>query len=338
VAKPKATSSVPDTQMQENYRNMQGRWTTQLVEEGPVNPWGMPFKVRKGCGSGMIFVHKPVPPHLLQASSSESVWPKSSSAGRADRKCRYLRSATQRSTRVAIQSKTTANVPRKLSPCSVKQLQAQFLSEQQEATAITQPLLDTENAFIKDLELFLDQRDTVALRKRELLHKRWTECVWRPVQRSIKQRFTQRCSEGAEPMRMMLEHYINYCNAKGFVSLDSYDPQEYEPFLLHISRPRSFQVITPPLKDPLSLQSRARKREKRAILCCQTGNDCQQQEDGRDSGYLPRASRLMNIHDGPTNRIAPNLLSNKPSSISSTAVASPSKTSSGEHSHLRAMV
>lgn len=120
-------------------------------------------------------------------------------------------------------------------------LQDQFLSKRQEADAITQPLLDTENGFIKvgvdtqsnsgskqsnnnrwfclhevheavnqnicmhvqDLEHFLNHRDMLSVRKRELLHKRWTECVWWPVQRSVEQRFTRRRREGAEPTEMM---------------------------------------------------------------------------------------------------------------------------------------
>ncbi|XP_017570211.1 protein FAM228A isoform X1 [Pygocentrus nattereri] len=282
------------TQVQENDQAVQGRWTAQLVEKSSANLWGMPFKVRKGCDSGVIFLHKPVPPHLLQATSPRGVWPRSLSVGRTDRRYQFIRSATQRPTRVVTQSKTTADMPRTLSPCSITQLQEQLLSEQQEADAITQPLLDTENGFIKDLELYLDHRDSAALRKRELLHRRWTQCVWQPIQRSVEQHFARCCCEAAEPMRMMLEHYINYGNAKGFVSLETYDPQEYEPFLLHLSRPHSFQVSTLPLKDPLSLQARARMNEKRTILRCQTGqaNECQRQEEGRDGSCLQRASRV----------------------------------------------
>ncbi|XP_037394057.1 protein FAM228A isoform X2 [Pygocentrus nattereri] len=217
------------TQVQENDQAVQGRWTAQLVEKSSANLWGMPFKVRKGCDSGVIFLHKPVPPHLLQATSPRGVWPRSLSVGRTDRRYQFIRSATQRPTRVVTQSKTTADMPRTLSPCSITQLQEQLLSEQQEADAITQPLLDTENGFIK-----------------------------------------------------------------GFVSLETYDPQEYEPFLLHLSRPHSFQVSTLPLKDPLSLQARARMNEKRTILRCQTGqaNECQRQEEGRDGSCLQRASRV----------------------------------------------
>ncbi|KAA0708668.1 hypothetical protein E1301_Tti008078 [Triplophysa tibetana] len=97
---------------------------------------------------------------------------------------------------------------------SKKQLMEQFHSEQKEAYAITQPLLDTEAGFIKNLEDYLNHRDTLALKKRELLHKRWTECVWLPVQRSIAQHFTLHGYNQTKNMRSMHTHYINYSNAK----------------------------------------------------------------------------------------------------------------------------
>lgn len=155
---------------------------------------------------------------------------------------------------------------------SKKQLMEQLHSEQKEADAITQPLLDTEAGFIKNLELYLNHIDTSALKKRELLHKRWTECVWLPVQRSIKQHFTQHGYNETKNMRSLYTHYINYCNAKGFVFLDSYDPLDYNPFMHHFNRPQHHKVSTPVLLDPLNLQSRGMIKEKMAILRCQTGH------------------------------------------------------------------
>ncbi|XP_022523425.2 protein FAM228A isoform X2 [Astyanax mexicanus] len=175
----------------------------------------------------------------------------------------------------------------------VLQTMEQFFSEQREADLITQPLLDTENGFIKDLELYLDHRDKLALRKCGLLHKQWTDCVWQPIQQSIKRRFTHASFKGAKPIRMMMTHYIDYCNTKGFVSLESYDSREYDPFLLRICKPNSYQVSTPSLKDPLCLQSRSRMRENRAIIRCQSGcvNDHQQKEEARVKNFLPRTIR-----------------------------------------------
>ncbi|XP_058249452.1 protein FAM228A [Hemibagrus wyckioides] len=191
--------------------------------------------------SGVITLHKPVPPHLLYHTPPGSVGQKSSSVV----KCPYIhRSVAQKSTRVVTGPGSEADEVYPHSPCSVKHLQDQFLSKRQEADAITQPLLDTENGFIKDLEHFLNHRDMLSVRKRELLHKRWTECVWWPVQRSVEQRFTRRRCEGAEPTEMMHTGYVNY----------------------------STKVSTALLKDPLFLHSLSRLEENRAVLHCRTGS------------------------------------------------------------------
>ncbi|XP_055043037.2 protein FAM228A [Misgurnus anguillicaudatus] len=171
----------------------------------------------------------------------------------------------------------TKNMEHTFSVRSKKQLMEQLNSEQKEADAITQPLLDTEAGFIKNLELYLNHRDTSALKKRELLHKRWTECVWLPVQRSIKQHFTQHGYE-TKNMRSLYTHYLNYCNAKGFVFLDSYDPLDYNPFMHHFNRPQHHKVSTSVLQDPLNLQSRGMIKEKMAILRCQTGHACRRRQ------------------------------------------------------------
>ncbi|KAG1964353.1 hypothetical protein F2P79_004262 [Pimephales promelas] len=147
--------------------------------------------------------------------------------------------------------------------------QEQLHSEQQEVNAIIQPLLETEAGFIKNLDHYLTHRDTLDLRKTKLLYKCWTQSVWLPIQRSIGQHFTHHGYNETQKLRSMHAHYINYCNAKGFVFLDSYDPLEYNPFLHHFNSPHYHKISTPTLKDPLSLQSRARIKEKTAVLSCQ---------------------------------------------------------------------
>ncbi|KAK3522747.1 hypothetical protein QTP86_032030, partial [Hemibagrus guttatus] len=218
--------------------------------------------------SGVITLHKPVPPHLLYHTPPKRVGQKSSSVV----ECPYIhRSVNQKSTRVITRPGSEADKAFTHSPCSVKHLQDQFLSKRQEADAITQPLLDTENGFIKDLEHFLNHRDMLNVRKRELLHKRWTECVWWPVQRSIEQRFTHRRCEGSEPTKMMRTGYVNY----------------------------STKVSTALLKDPLFLHSHSRLKENRAVLHCQTGcvDGCQwmasSEELGRNKRDLHRGSRIQ---------------------------------------------
>ncbi|KAK9956425.1 hypothetical protein ABG768_014160 [Culter alburnus] len=174
-------------------------------------------------------------------------------------------------------TKTADDMQHTLSLSSRKQLLEQLNSEQQEVNAITQPLLETEAVFIKNLDHYLTHRDTLELRKSKLLYKRWTQSVWLPIQRSMEQHFTHHGYSETQKMRSMQAHYINYCNAKGFVFLESYDPLEYNPFLHHFNT-RYRKIFTPTLEDPLSLQSRARIKEKTAILRCQTGHVYRRQQ------------------------------------------------------------
>ncbi|KAF3702762.1 hypothetical protein EXN66_Car018450 [Channa argus] len=86
-----------------------------------------------------------------------------------------------------------------------RELQAKMEAENRQWRKTIKPLLDTENAllkvsqkdslasvtclifvFIEELETFLSQRDTTQLRRKELLHKHWTERVWFPLQSRVE--------------------------------------------------------------------------------------------------------------------------------------------------------
>ncbi|KAK5880120.1 hypothetical protein CesoFtcFv8_023178 [Champsocephalus esox] len=135
-----------------------------------------------------------------------------------------------------------------LSHTSLRRLQRNMEAENQQVKEITQPLLDTEHGFVKELEKFLIRQDFTELRRRELLHKRWTE-------------------------RSLYSHFLHHCNSKGFVFLEHYDLKEYDPFLLHIKKPRYLNVKlgTADLKEPLCLQLHERLKEKRTASCCEAG-------------------------------------------------------------------
>ncbi|KAF4092029.1 hypothetical protein AMELA_G00016230 [Ameiurus melas] len=210
--------------------------------------------------SGVITLHRPVPPHLLHHTSPGSVGQKSSSV----LECPYVTRVPPKSSRVVRRPGTESDTARALFHCSVKPPQDQFVSERREADAITQPLLDTENRFVEDLERFLNHSDELRARRRELLHKRWTECVWWPVQRSV----TRRYYEGAEPAKTTHAGYVDY----------------------------SAKVSTASLKDPLFVHSRSRIWEKRVVLHCQTGRvGCQwvasEEEQSRNERDLYTGSR-----------------------------------------------
>uniref|UniRef100_A0A8B9HKG8 Uncharacterized protein n=1 Tax=Astyanax mexicanus TaxID=7994 RepID=A0A8B9HKG8_ASTMX len=116
--------------------------------------------------------------------------------------------------------------------------------------------------YAQDLELYLDHRDKLALRKRGLLHKQWTECVWQPIQQSIKRRFTHVI---LQHLRHKLQHSTHiHITIKGSYLFMTYDYLFYRSI-------HNF-TYTPSLKDPLCLQSRSRMRENRAIIRCQSGD------------------------------------------------------------------
>ncbi|XP_070705928.1 protein FAM228A [Pempheris klunzingeri] len=116
-------------------------------------------------------------------------------------------------------------------------------AENQQVKEMLQPLLDTENGFVKELERFLSQRDVTELRRRELLHKRWTERVWFPLQRRVEEQASSCSRAEAKRRQSLYSHYLHHCNTKGFAFLETYDLKEYNPFLLSIKQPHHFKVI-----------------------------------------------------------------------------------------------
>ncbi|XP_045068837.1 protein FAM228A [Coregonus clupeaformis] len=214
----------------------------------------MPLKNRTSGAAGLIMVHTPAPLGLLTSTvAGEAVPLPTRVAGEAvplPTKTPSGGWTTGRRGAGREKRRSEAWLPGPprgpwvdwLSHTSFRRLQVKLESENQEARAITQPLLDTENGFVKDLERFLCQQERAEHRKRELLHKRWTERVWTPIQRSVEKQVSHCCYEEAERIRSMFLQYIHYCNSKGFVFLENYDPQEYNPFHLHINQPQVFTV------------------------------------------------------------------------------------------------
>ncbi|XP_043918698.1 protein FAM228B isoform X2 [Protopterus annectens] len=159
-----------------------------------------------------------------------------------------------------------------LSPKYFSYIQAVASAESHEANLIAHPLLDTENSFVKEMERFLHHRDVLELRKKELLYKKWSESVSEPLQQKIEDLVESQSAEDIRSRKsLMLAKYLNYCNKKGCVFLEDYNPQEYNPFYLQYHRPHYFKVVTPALNDPLLLQSRERAQEEGTILRCKTG-------------------------------------------------------------------
>ncbi|KAM8831570.1 protein FAM228A isoform 2-T3 [Spinachia spinachia] len=102
----------------------------------------------------------------------------------------------------------------------------------------------------KDLERFLSQRRVTELRRTELMHKRWTEREWLPLQRRVEERASTRGPAALKRRRSSYSHYLHHCNTKGFVFLDIFDLREYNPFRGDIKTPPLIKLSTGDLEEP----------------------------------------------------------------------------------------
>ncbi|KAM9703263.1 protein FAM228A isoform 2-T2 [Menidia menidia] len=143
---------------------------------------------------------------------------------------------------------------------SLRQLQAKLEAESQQAQEMIHHLQDTENGLMK-LELFLRQREEVGLRRRELLHKHWTERVWFPLQKTVEEHACSRSPAEAKRLRNYYSHYLHHCDSKGYIFLETYDPREYNPFLLK----------KPPYLKLKKVNSTDTSYHRRTSLSCETG-------------------------------------------------------------------
>ncbi|KAF7208948.1 transcript variant X1 [Nothobranchius furzeri] len=117
-------------------------------------------------------------------------------------------------------------------------------AEKQKVQELIRSLRDAENSFIKELECFLSEQDDHKLRRKQLLHKRWTENVWLPCWRRLEEREGS-CRPQQNRLRQALyDDYLRHCNSKQFVFLEAYDLREYNPFLLNTRKPQHFKMFS----------------------------------------------------------------------------------------------
>ncbi|XP_062813354.1 protein FAM228B isoform X2 [Anolis carolinensis] len=122
----------------------------------------------------------------------------------------------------------------------------------------------------QEVDRYLKHSDFLALRRKEILHKKWFENVSRPLHQKIQDKIDKESSEEIEERkRKQLSLYLNYCNKKGVVSLDNYNTSFYDPFFL--KTPDASKVSVPPLCDPLLKEIEDRYLEAGIIKQCETG-------------------------------------------------------------------
>ncbi|KAM8953248.1 protein FAM228B [Pelodytes ibericus] len=178
-------------------------------------------------------------------------------------------------------SMPSSRVSRSLSTASLKKtgdwlahkpyIQLSVDAESGNISTITQSVLDKENHYSQSVDEYLRQADTVELRRKEMQHKRWTDRVSEPLQKTIERYIDSQSSEDIERRRrFLLEQYLKYCNVKGSAFMRDYDSSEYNPFIYQRNK-KCLRESTPPFGDPLLYQIEKRLEEDRIALHCETG-------------------------------------------------------------------
>ncbi|XP_017668534.1 PREDICTED: protein FAM228B isoform X2 [Lepidothrix coronata] len=81
------------------------------------------------------------------------------------------------------------------------------------------------------VDRYLRHNDFLNLRKKEIVYKEWLKDVLEPVLQKIEDEMgSQSIEEMQKRKQEQLSQYLNYCNKKGYVFLDYFDPSEYDPF------------------------------------------------------------------------------------------------------------
>ncbi|XP_030050999.1 protein FAM228B [Microcaecilia unicolor] len=144
--------------------------------------------------------------------------------------------------------------------------------EGKEFNRATQTVLDTENYFVKEFDKYLMHQEFVELRKKEIKYRKWSQRVSEPLLQAIEDFIDSRPRKEMERRRQLqLAHYLNYCNKKGHVFLEVYDPLEYDPFFLYSFYSPHYKVSTPYLNDPLLREIHENINEERIALQCLQG-------------------------------------------------------------------
>ncbi|XP_061463521.1 protein FAM228B isoform X2 [Rhineura floridana] len=173
-----------------------------------------------------------------------------------------------------------------------------IFNESQDVVGTTQALLERENNFVREVDRYLKHSDFLALRRREMLYKKWFESVSSPLLQKIQDKVDNQSSEEIEKRkRKELSLYLNYCNKKGSTFLESYSHSSYDPFFLKSST-NTWKASVPPLYDPLLKEIQGRYLEAGIIQQCDTGKIYSSKEMNGlhkvELPLLPLSRQLMN--------------------------------------------
>jgi len=156
---------------------------------------------------------------------------------------------------------------------TIKDLQEKADQESQAAKSLYNPLLETEATFVQqDVGSYLSHKDLVDLRKKEVLHKRWSDQVYEPIRRKILAAMDGTQWDHLDRRkREMHRQFLEHVNKRGFVFLEDDDREEYYAQALNDHRPSPIKIKTEALSDPLLTLDKRRCDEDRVVMKCMTG-------------------------------------------------------------------
>ncbi|NXP13624.1 F228B protein, partial [Thinocorus orbignyianus] len=140
-----------------------------------------------------------------------------------------------------------------------------------DVVASAQRILEREHYFVREVERYMRHNDFLNLRKKEILYKKWLEDVSEPLLQKIQDKMDNQSSEEIRKRKEeQLSLYLNYRNKKGYVTLEAYDPSEYDPLFLRMCTD-CWKVSIPVLQDPLLEGVERRLAETGIVKQCETG-------------------------------------------------------------------
>ncbi|EDO38688.1 predicted protein, partial [Nematostella vectensis] len=169
-------------------------------------------------------------------------------------------------------SEQTFKIQNWLNEKSVRGIQERTDFESRATRNMYTTLLENEDSFVKEVDGYLHYKSMLDRRKKQLLHKKWSERVYFPVKEQIDQEMNGPNYKNLDKRkRTIYKHYLDYSNNKGVVFLDVMSPEEYDPLALNKNRPGPLKAITTKLDDCLISQGATRSEEDRIELGCITG-------------------------------------------------------------------
>nr|XP_020726114.1 protein FAM228A isoform X2 [Odocoileus virginianus texanus] len=134
-------------------------------------------------------------------------------------------------------------------------------------------ILFRENCIAKRLDAYFQHLDAFKERRKELLHKKWTENVAKPLQQRIMEKvISYKALEKTKQENF--EYFLKHTNKMEIIFGDFYDPEVYNPFYMTKKDPNYGKVAVPPFCDPLFRRQQEIDEEQRAIFQYTTGKRC----------------------------------------------------------------